>query len=228
MKKFISISQYPGKTGQHYYTKFFKKYNLDYTYQPTGSSNIESSLEQALKENVSGISISMPFKKEIIKYLDKKSDTVLEYDCCNTIVVENKKLIGYNTDWFGANYVLSQLPKNSNLYILGDGIIGSMFYKMLNDRAIVLSRKLNTWHLRNSINGIVINCTSFGTHSSDSPLDTVSSLDCVVDLAINSNQLEQQCAQSGIKYIKGIEFYKYQFQKQFEIYTGITINLEDF
>lgn len=228
MKKFFSISQYPGKTGQHYYTKFFKIHNLDYVYEPLGSNNLKSTLELVLKENVSGISISMPFKKEILNYLDEQSELVSQYSCCNTVLIKNRKLIGYNTDWYGAKHVLSLIPKNSNIYILGDGMMGTMIYNMLDQRATIISRKKNNWDLKDSINGTLINCTGLGTISFDSPFEKIPNLDCVIDLSIKSNQLEEQCKSVNIKYVKGIDFYKYQFQKQFEIYTGIQPNLEYF
>lgn len=228
MKKFISLSQYPGKTGQYYYTKFFNLYNIQATYEPRGTDNLAQSLAIALEERVDGVSVSMPYKKEIIKYLDQADDLVTTYQSCNTVVIRNRKLIGYNTDFYGAKYVLSQIPDQFNVTILGDGSMGSMIKQMLSNMPLVISRKLGNWGQQDGIKGTAINCTSFGTATSQSPFLNMPNLDLMIDLAIKPNQLEEQCRSLGIKYIRGIDFYKYQFQKQFEIYTGITIGLEDF
>ena len=47
---------------------------------------------------------------------------------------------------------------------------------------------------------------------------------------MTDNDLKKQTISSDIKYIGGKEFYRHQFKKQFEIYTGITLSqseLED-
>ena len=69
MKTFISLSNYPGSTGKYFYNKFFEYYNIDAVYIPKKSVNLKEDLEQAVLDKVSGISISMPFKQEIIWYI---------------------------------------------------------------------------------------------------------------------------------------------------------------
>jgi shikimate dehydrogenase len=228
MKKFISLSEYPGTTGQYYYTKFFNQNNIDATYTPRGTDNLAQALAIALEEKVDGISISMPYKKEVIQYLDQSDSLVTQYQSCNTVLVKNKKLFGFNTDFYGAEYVISQIPDHLPVSILGDGSIGSMIKLMLKNDPLIISRKSNNWNDRHTLQGVVINCTSFGTATPDSPFSSIPQLDLVIDLAIKNNQLEEQCRKAGIKYIRGIEFYKYQFQKQFEIYAGTAIDVREF
>ena len=228
MKKFISLSEYPGTTGQYYYTKFFNQNNIDATYTPRGTDNLAQALAIALEEKVDGISISMPYKKEVIQYLDQSDSLVTQYQSCNTVLVKNKKLFGFNTDFYGAEYVISQIPDHLPVSILGDGSIGSMIKVMLKNDPLIISRKSNNWNDRHTLQGVVINCTSFGTATPDSPFSSIPQLDLVIDLAIKNNQLEEQCRKAGIKYIRGIEFYKYQFQKQFEIYAGTAIDVREF
>ena len=113
MKKFISLSQYPGTTGQYFYTEFFKHYNIDATYEPRASSDVRRDIELAKQENVNGISISMPFKTAVLPILDDKHAYVSLYNSCNTIKIDKNKTTGYNADIAGVEYVYKQI-KNIN------------------------------------------------------------------------------------------------------------------
>ena len=48
-----------------------------------------------------GINLSMPYKEEVIPYLDELSDEVRLIGAVNTVVNQNGNLIGYNTDGKG-------------------------------------------------------------------------------------------------------------------------------
>ena len=226
MKKYISISQYPGKTGQYFYTKFFEYYNIDAVYEPYGTNNFNKSIEQAVLDNVSGISVSMPYKKEVLKYLDKMTSYCELYKICNTVVINDGKLVGYNCDIAGVDHVLKNIQFEDMITILGNGAMADMFIKNLEHTHYgnlnICARNLNSWENRNKPTDVVINCTGLGTSTRFSPFDTLpEGIRLVVDLAIPDNQLKEQCIESGVKYINGKEFYKQQFIKQFEVYTGI-------
>ena len=228
MKKYISLSSHPGTTGKYFYTNFFKYYNIDAVYEPRGATDLKLALE--LASDVDGISVSMPFKKEIIQYLDKTSELVDQWQLCNTIKIENDISTGYNCDFNGMCHVVSYIEKLAcnTVSILGDGAIGTMFAEWLKEyRPNIYSRKLDTWHSRHSATNVLINCTSVGTVDNNSPVDYLpSGIRLVIDLAIKNNNLAEQCIYNNIKYISGKEFYKFQFLSQFEIYTGITASPE--
>lgn len=222
MKKFYSISQYPGKTGKYFYSSFFSYYNLDYSYTPLGSTNLKQTLDEILP-SASGISISMPFKQEVLEYLDYKDETLLAHESCNTIKILNNKLYGYNCDFEGVCELAKIIKPHETISILGNGCMGKMFAKYLvNKNPAIFSRSLNNWYLRHNSFNVVINCTSLGTSSDESPLDHIASeTKLVIDLALKDNTLKKLCLDKNITYIEGIEFYKAQFLKQFEIYTDI-------
>ena len=228
MKKYISLSSHPGTTGKYFYTNFFNYYNIDAVYEPRGVTNLKLALEQV--GDVDGISISMPFKKEIIQYLDNTSELVDRLQLCNTVKIENGISTGYNCDFNGMCHVVSYIEKLAcnTVSILGDGAIGKMFAEWLKEyRPTVYSRKLGTWCSRHSATNVLINCTSVGTIDNNSPVDYLpSDIRLVIDLSIKDNNLAEQCIYNNIKYISGKEFYKFQFLSQFEIYTGITASLE--
>jgi shikimate 5-dehydrogenase len=229
MKKYISLSKYPGKQGKYYYTEFFKLYNIDAVYEPIGTDNIEASLKEALEEGVCGISVSMPYKQEVIKYLDELDISVLEHDTCNTIVVDNGTLRGYNCDYAGAEYVLRDIKLMDTVTVLGAGSMGSMIFKILKHDARLVSPRLGNWSDRHEPASVVINCTNQGTVTTNSPLDYIpDGCRLIIDLTVNDCELANQAKSLSIKYLSGQEFYKYQFLNQFKCYTGIEPSAADY
>lgn len=225
---FYSLSQYPGKTGEFYYNFFFKKFNLPYTYTALKCTNLKESVEYLKSNSALGFSVSMPFKEEILDYLDAVQPEAASYSTCNTVKVRNGELIGYNTDYYGALYLKSIIPYNAHIAVLGDGAMGRLIKRILGPNADIISRKKGNWEKRYNINDILINCTSFGTATHESPFYVLPPVKMVIDLAIKDNILKKQCADTGTPYISGLEFYKHQFIKQFEIYTDTRINTWDF
>jgi shikimate 5-dehydrogenase len=226
MKKYVSISQFPGQQGQYFYTEFFKANGIAAEYVPLAATvdTFQETLEQS--RNCSGISISMPFKQTVIKYLDHQDSSVSEYDSCNTIVIADDKFFGYNTDLAGVEDVCKHINHDDKILVLGNGCIGKMFLKHLAinkyQKVIAISRSLGNWNERHQNCNVIINCTAIGTVDSSSPLERLSNQTAlVVDLAIKPGQLSQQANQ--ITYISGQKFYQYQFMKQYKLYTGLEV-----
>ena len=233
MKKFISLSQYPGKTGEYFYTEFFKHYNIDATYTPLACADVEQSIKDAIEDGVSGISISMPFKRAVTPLLNNRHPYVDLYNSCNTIKIDKGITHGYNADLAGVEHVCKYINKTDKITILGAGAIGSMFIKYLEEEYYgnlnVCARNLGTWNERYKPANIIINCTALGTISDESPYmlgQIPPDTRLVIDLAIKNNEFKQQCQNYNIKYVSGREFYRSQFLKQFEIYTGIKSSID--
>jgi shikimate dehydrogenase len=233
MKKFISISQYPGRTGQYFYAKFFEHYGVDAKYEARAATDLAQGIVHALEEDVAGISVSMPYKKAIIEFLDYKTSYVDLYQSCNTVVVDDKKLKGYNADLAGVEWACQHIQDAKRITILGSGAMASMFVKYLEEdhygKINIAARKLNSWQNKDLATDIVINATGLGTALLESPYDVLpKDVKLVIDLAIKDNTLAKQCQAAGVKYLSGIDFYKQQFLAQFKIYTGIEASGELF
>jgi shikimate 5-dehydrogenase len=234
MKRYYSISQYPGTTGQYYYSWFFKQYSIDATYTPIGClpddfDRIVSEL--LLQPDTSGISVSMPYKSAIIQHCIVTALSVTDYDSCNTVVVTDSGYIGHNCDLAGVVGVTRDIAIDTSISVLGNGAIGKMFYEYLQrskyTNVKLYSRSIGNWSDRHSNTEVVINCTALGTSSHESPLERIpDGVTKVIDLSVNAAQLSQQC--HAISYVGGMEFYRYQFIDQFERYTGIAISPEQF
>jgi shikimate dehydrogenase len=222
-KKFISLASSPGKTGQYFYTSFFNYHNIDAIYTPYKTSNLKQSVSNAIDDGIDGISITMPFKHSVIPLLDSTDESVDLYQSCNTIKIVNGKLYGYNCDLEGVKHVSKQIYLNDRISILGDGAIGLMFANYLNSYNFQVFSRHTNWVDRIAETDVLINCTPCGTTAQNRlfeflPLGTR----LVIDMSmVTKNYLADQCRISNIQYVSGREFYKQQFLKQFEIYTGI-------
>jgi shikimate dehydrogenase len=233
MKRFISLSKYPSSNGKYFYTNFFKLYNIEAEYVPLPATdeNFEDQIRAAIDQGVSGISVSMPFKQQASLMLNYCDFSVSNYNSCNTIVIKDKKLYGYNTDIEGVIQTSTKIQSKS-VAILGDGSMANMYSKYLSNRDITInmySRRLQNWDDRHDDNAeVVINCTGIGTVDDESPLLSLKNKKLVIDLAVKKKKLYRQCITDNIAYISGSMFYKHQFFKQFMLYTGVSVNELEF
>ena len=64
-------------------------------------SDLAETVANIRRYQMFGINLSMPYKEEVIPYLDELSDEVRLIGAVNTVVTHNGNLIGYNTDGKG-------------------------------------------------------------------------------------------------------------------------------
>ncbi|MBP7651897.1 shikimate dehydrogenase [Candidatus Dependentiae bacterium] len=115
----------------------FNKYNYNYEYEAFEIYDIETAVKLIRTEKMRGVSITIPFKVKVIKYLDEITDLSKKIGAVNTIINENGKLIGDNTDAYG----VSQTFKKRNIFLSGKNIVilgiggaaKSVVYSILND-----------------------------------------------------------------------------------------------
>lgn len=104
----------------------FEKLKLDYSYM---GFNIEKGFVKEAVEamrvlNVRGFNITMPYKEEVMNYLDEVKEDARLIGSVNTVVNENGKLIGHNTDGKGFIKALEEENikyKDEKIVILGAG-----------------------------------------------------------------------------------------------------------
>lgn len=204
MKKFALL----GEHLSHSYSplihkKIFELRNLDYDYEllECKSEELESILNKLKTGEYSGFNVTIPYKKEVMKYLDIISDEASFIGSVNTIKLENGKLVGYNTDYFGFKYELEYYNidvSGKNCYILGTGGASLAIKKAvldLNGKILSVSRTKNydtiTYGELNDISSddIIINTTPIGMYPNvdASPIskDIASKVSYVVDIIFN-------------------------------------------
>lgn len=82
-------------------------------------------LEDLLASNpdLVGLNVTIPYKEQVIPYLDSMSPVVEEIGACNCIHIQEGRLMGHNTDVIGfSRSLLPQLkPHHKQALILGTG-----------------------------------------------------------------------------------------------------------
>lgn len=175
--------------------------NLNYVYVAfeIEGNQLENAIRGIKALGIKGANITMPYKIEVLKYLDELSKDVKEIGAVNTILNENSILKGYNTDGVGALRALEKFTEldDKKVILLGAGGSAKAIATAISEKVseiVVLNRtenkavelasrlkergfnaralKLNNKNLRNEIRNvhILINATSVGMNSDVSPV----------------------------------------------------------
>ena len=101
----------------------FEKLNMDYAYVAfdVNPCDLESAINGAEALNIKGFNVTIPYKIEVMKYLDEIDEIAQLIGAVNTIDFKNLK--GYNTDGIGAVKAIEEVTsiKNKNVLIAGAG-----------------------------------------------------------------------------------------------------------
>lgn len=95
--------------------------------------------------DVAGFNVTVPHKETIASLLDGLSQDADTLGAVNTVVVENEKFVGHNTDWIGFLHPLSKIDlQNQRAVVLGaggaaKGIIYGLIQKGI-DQLILVNR----------------------------------------------------------------------------------------
>jgi len=249
-KIYISISQNPGNSGSLFHNTSYKILEMNCIYLPLRINKIDKLFDILNKFNVRGCSVSMPFKEQVISYLDKFDMDVKKTNSSNTIVVKNNKFYGKNTDVYGANKILLKLNKmnyNTVLLVGGGGVARSIFYALTKQnykKIFVTSRNLDrfkNWPLSKKVEianwkniknikaDLLINATPLGMinnirykNKSIIKNDYVKNFKSVFDVVVSNSptMLVNQFKKNNKTVFTGLEMSFYQASKQFEHYTG--------
>ena len=108
-----------------YFTNKFKELGItDCEYSTFDLSDI-SELKELLesKPNLNGFNITIPYKEDVLVFLDEIDESAKAIKAVNTVKIENGKLIGFNTDTFGFRTSIKPFfePQHRKALILGTG-----------------------------------------------------------------------------------------------------------
>ena len=107
------------------YNSAFEHLKLNYVYFAFAVTDIENAIKGMRALNIRGLSVGLPHKIEVMKYLDKIDETAESIGAVNTIINENGILTGYNSDWIGAMTALKEVTKIKDKKILVVGAGGA-------------------------------------------------------------------------------------------------------
>ncbi len=126
MAKFGLIGKNIGYSfSKSFFAEKFEKENLSHSYENFDIPSIEN-FPKIISEtpNLRGLNVTIPYKEEVIPFLDNLDFEAEKIGAVNTIKIsEDKKLTGYNTDYFGFQKALEGfLPlQQQKALILGTG-----------------------------------------------------------------------------------------------------------
>ena len=98
--------------------------NVDYTLIDTPKEDLEERISSLASDGICGVNVTVPYKTDVIKYLSDTDDAVSAIGACNTIVIRNGVLRGYNTDYLGLGRALEDYGitlKDKRVAIIGAG-----------------------------------------------------------------------------------------------------------
>ena len=75
------------------------------------------------KRDFKGINVTIPYKRDVMEFLDDISQEARKIGAVNTVVNKNGKLIGYNTDCIGLKNLILRCGsiENKTVAVLGSG-----------------------------------------------------------------------------------------------------------
>lgn len=111
-----------------YFTEKFETENVESTYQNFEIDNINK-FSEIVKNNpeIIGLNVTIPYKEQVIPFLDELNDSAHKIGAVNTIKIKRTKsgvhLKGFNTDTYGFETSLKPLLKkhHKKALILGTG-----------------------------------------------------------------------------------------------------------
>ncbi len=196
---------------------------------------------------IGGVSVTIPFKEEIIPLIDELDPRAEEIGAVNTVVNRDGRLTGYNTDWLGAVTALRAKTdlKGQHVLILGAGgasraIAFGIFHQggkvTLTDidaaRAAALGRDLGAEAisldaLEHCPAAILVNATPVGMAPDIDGIpinpDLLGRFATVMDIVYQPLQtrLLKEAQARGAATIDGLQMLIHQATAQFELWTGL-------
>lgn len=115
-----SFSSSPGNNGCIYFNTRFKQEKVNAIYKSFYGIEPAEIMQAARVLDFKGFGVSMPLKQSIIPFLDNIDKHAGSIVAVNTIVKQQDKYTGYNTDWIGVqNFLLSH--NIDSVSIIGNG-----------------------------------------------------------------------------------------------------------
>lgn len=227
-----------GRKLGHSYSPQIHSFLGNYTYSLFEKEPEE--LSEFLKHgDFTGINVTIPYKKEVLPYLDELSSVAVKLGAVNTIVRRyDGTLFGHNTDYFGFKTMVSrsglQVAGKKTL-VLGSGGASNTAVAVLKElgaEVVIISRsgENNYQNLqRHKDASLVVNTTPVGMYPNTeaSPLDLAlfPDLEGVLDVIYNPARtaLLQQAELRGIVAMNGLLMLVAQAKEAAECFQGMFI-----
>jgi shikimate dehydrogenase len=238
---------------------WFKKYGLNasYTTIEAEDKDLENVIKKIRENELTGINVTLPFKQKIINQTDKIINDAELTGSVNTILLDNNKIIGENTDVFGlqAAYLkeIDDCAFKNTLVIGAGGVSPSVILSLqksgvkkisitnrTSEKCIFLKKKFNflnilPWeNLKDEIKNfdIIINATSLGLKDGDDfNFNFSNTKKELIYIDTIYNPLETKTykflREEGKKVFNGLDMFIYQGQKSFYLWNKINPEIDN-
>ena len=197
-------------------------------------------LEGFLKNgNFLGLNVTIPYKKDVIPFLDQLSPVARRLGAVNTIVRRGDgSLVGHNTDYFGFRYLVQQSGldvRGKKVLVLGSGGASNTAVAALQElgaRVVIISRSgennYGNLHLHANAS-VIVNTTPVGMYPNTgvSPIDLgcFPQLEGVLDVVYNParTQILLDAENRGLVAMNGLWMLVAQAKESAEWFSGETI-----
>lgn len=162
---------------RNYFSNKFTAENLQYEYVNFDLENLSTFKSLLKRKDISGMNVTIPYKQEVIPFLDGLDPVAKAIGAVNTIVFKDDKRLGYNTDHIGfQKTLLNHLkPNHDKALVLGTGGASKAVCYVLEQLEIqTLKVSRNEGQDRKAYHQLtakdykeytlLINCTPLGTH----------------------------------------------------------------
>ena len=234
---------------------WIKKNNIDASYDKKliNENDIQKIIDEVKKDEISGINVTVPFKKTVIPFLDQLSLEANKTQSVNTIYKKNNKIIGHNTDVAGFELAIKHINyeiKNKKILILGaGGVVPSIIWvlrKMKSSKITLSNRtKKKADDLKKIFKDLeiiewgktidfdmIINATSLGLKEEDKieiDYKSIRPNKLFYDVIYNPRQTNflKLAKESGNKIENGKMMFVYQAHQSFVVWHKILPKIDD-
>lgn len=198
-------------------------------------------LEEFLKSgDFTGLNVTIPYKKDVIPFLDELSPVAKRLGAVNTIVRrEDGSLIGHNTDYFGFRYLVNRSGLDvggKKVLVLGSGGASNTavaVLQALGANVVIISRSGENHYGNLTLHSdaaVIVNTTPVGMYPNTgvSPLDlgVFPRLEGVLDVVYNpaKPKILLDAESRGLVAMNGLGMLVAQAKQSAEWFTGCPID----
>lgn len=236
---------------QRHFTERFQREGLkDHRYDPFELARVED-LPSLLRATpgLRGLNVTIPYKTSVIPLLDAVDPMAAAVGAVNTVLIENGRTTGYNTDVHGFRTVVQPLlpqlidPKSDvrlRALVLGSGGASRAVGYVLREQGVrfrVVSRSRErgdlTWEQVDRISvgvcRMIVNTTPLGMHPNVNeapplPYDAIGQRHALIDLIYNPEEtlFLRRGRANGARTVNGLRMLEAQAEASWRIWNGTT------
>jgi len=197
-------------------------------YEAWDVSDLKQAVEKLRREGYRGASVTVPFKRDVMSFLDDLDDQACRIGAVNTVIYREGRLQGTNTDWEGLLRALRKVTDLSGkrIVVLGaGGTARAALYGLLAEEFGCPFYPLT--EIRELGGDILINATPVGMAPeidfSPVPAAALRRFRLVADVIYNplKTRLLREAEEAGCAVLSGMDMFVEQGAAQFRLWTGL-------